>query len=135
MAKKFNLFETRNLLIVVVVLLIAVGAYFVLTSIPEEEDFYTAEDILTNYNQYINGDSINVKGFYIYDGGYPVIVSTLSTTEGRSSLRLDFSKLEVNETNVLRTEIKFIFTGILKYEDSSNPLSPIILEVEKIKEV
>ena len=134
MRAKRRKFDTRTILIVLFVIVILAAAYIVITNLPVEEDYLTPEEVLGNKELYLNGDPIVVKGYYIYEAGNPVVVSTLSTVVGRSSLRLNFDNLDENETDILRTNVKFKFTGILTLVDENNPYAVIFI-VEKIEEV
>ena len=135
MSAKRRKYDTRTILMVLLVLVIIVSAYSIITNLPPAEEYLTAEEVLANKDYYLDGQSITIKGFYIFEGGDPVIVSTLATTTGRSSLSLNFDTLTYNETDILRTDTKFKFTGFLALEDEDNPLSPVIFIVEKIEEV
>jgi len=134
MAAKGKKFETRTLLVILFVLIIIVAAYMVVTNLPEEENFYSPDEVLRNKDSYLN-KTIVVKGFYDIDGDEAVVVSTMDTTEGRTTLGLDFSNLQNNETDVLEMGKKFEFTGTLIYEIEDNPLSPLIFVVDIIDEV
>lgn len=135
MSAKRKRFDTRTILIVLFVIVIIAAAYIVVTNLPPEEEFLTVEEVLNNRDRYLNGDPIPIKGYYTYEAGSPVVVSTLSTTTGRASLELYFGDLDSNETDILRPEVKFKFTGVLKLVDENNPYGPVIFVVEKIEEV
>jgi len=132
MASKSKKFETRTILVIILVLLIAVAAYMVISNLPESRDFKSPDEVSRNIADYLN-KTILVKGFYDIDGNEDVVVSTMDTTEGRITLSLDLSGFENNETDVLETGNKYIFTGTLVYEIENNPISPVIFVVEKIE--
>ena len=128
MAKRF---DTRKILIILLVLLIIGAGYIVITSLPPEEKYLYPEDVLRNKSQYIN-QTISVRGYYIIEQT-PEIVSTLSTTAGRSALKLDYS--HIKNTTGLVTGTLYIFTGKL-IEDTSNPVAlDVILFAEDFKRV
>jgi len=128
MAKRF---DTRTILIILLVLLIIGAGYIVITSLPPEEKYLYPEDVLRNKSQYIN-QTISVRGYYIIEQT-PEIVSTLSTTAGRSALKLDYS--HIKNTTGLVTGTLYIFTGKL-IEDTSNPVAlDVILFAEDFKRV
>ena len=133
MAKKRRKMDTRTLLIALFIILIIAAGYIVVTNLPAEETFLTPEEVVTNRNNYLNGQTITVKGFFIYDGGFPAVVSELTTVEGRTSLILSFENLVANETDVLRSEAKFKFTGVLTLVDENNQYGPVIFTVSKIE--
>ena len=136
MSAKRSRFDTRTILIVVLVLIIIAAAYILFTSLPPAEEDKTPEEVLRNKDKYLNGGSIVVKGYFIYDAGHPSVVSTLSNTEGRSVLWLDFEGLDENETDKLKTDTMFRFTGVLIKEDPDNPLNTkLLFDVTKIDEV
>jgi hypothetical protein len=139
MAKKGSRFDTRTLLIILLVIVIIGAGYIVITNLPEEIDFVTPGEIVNNPSNFL-GQEVIVKGYYDKDSAdFDVIVSTLSTTggEGREELKINIEKLrETNETDNLRTERLYYFTG--KIEDEGNPVTPgidVILIVEKFEDV
>jgi len=125
--------STRNSLIIIFVILIIIAGYLVITNLPPEEHFYTPEEVLNNVNNFLNRGSIVIKGYYIIDTGNPAVVSTLSATAARASIKLNTNNLDSTEAGKLRTETIFKFTGVLKYEDENNPLSGYIFNVEQIQ--
>ena len=137
MAKKGSRFDTRTLLIILLVIVIIGAGYVVITNLPEEIDFITPGEIVNNPSNFLAQDVI-VKGYYDKDSAdFDIVVSTLSTTEGRDELKIDLEGLrETNETDDLRTGKLYFFTG--KIEDEGNPVTPgvdVILMVEKFEEV
>ncbi|MCK4365090.1 MAG: hypothetical protein KAW45_03485 [Thermoplasmatales archaeon] len=135
MAKKGRKLETRTVLIVFFIILIIAAGYIVVTNMPAEEEFLTPEEILTNKDTYLNGQTITVKGYYIFEGGYPAVVSVLTTATGRASLTLNFDNLVGNETDILRTEAKFKFTGVLTLDENDPTGLGVVFVVEKIEVV
>ncbi len=135
MAKKGRKLEIRTVLIVFFIILIIAAGYIVVTNMPAEEEFLTPEEILTNKDTYLNGQTITVKGYYIFEGDYPAVVSVLTTAEGRTSLILNFDNLIENETDILRTEAKFKFTGVLTLDENDPTGLGVIFVVEKIEVV
>ena len=125
-------FDTRSILIVLFVIVVIAAIYILITNLPEEEDFLTPEEVLNNKDIYLNGETIVIKGYFIYDGDYPAVVSNLATTTGRPVLRLDYSDVE-NADDILKTEDTFKFTGILII-DEADPLGLAVkFMVEKIE--
>lgn len=135
MSAKKKRFDTRTILIVLFVIVIIAAGYIVITNLPAEEEYLIPEEVLSNRDFYLNGEPIVVKGYYDLDGNDPVVVSTMSTIEGRTTLELDLEGLSDNETDILRTGNKYKFTGVLNLVDENNPLGPVIFVVEKIEEV
>lgn len=115
-----------------IILIIAAG-YIVITNMPAEEEFLTPEEIVTNKDTYLNGQTITVKGYYIFEGDYPAVVSVLTTAAGRTSLILNFDNLIENETDILRTDAKFKFTGVLTLDENDPTGLGVIFVVEKIE--
>jgi len=135
MSAKKKRFDTRTILIVLFVIVIIAAGYIVITNLPAEEEYLIPEEVISNRDFYLNGEPIVVKGYYDLDGNDPVVVSTMSTIEGRTTLELDFEGFSDNETDILRTGNKYKFTGVLILVDENNPLGPVIFVVEKIEEV
>ncbi len=135
MAKKGRKMDTRTVLIALFIILIIAAGYIVVTNMSAEEEFLIPEEILANKDNYLSGQTITVKGFFIYDGGFPAVVSVLNPAGGRTSLILNFDNLVNNETDILRTDAKFKFTGILTLADENNQYGPVIFVVEKIEVV
>jgi len=135
MSAKRKRFDTRTILIVLFVIVVIAAGYTVITNLPAEEEYLTPEEVLSNKNYHLNGAPIIVKGFYDLDGGNDVVVSTMSTVTGRTTLELDFEGLSDNETDILRTGNKYKFTGVLTLNEE-DPLGVAVkLVVEKIEEV
>ena len=127
MKRKKNFLDTRTLLIILIVIVIVGGAYLVITNLPPEEDFLTPETILANKDIYLD-KTITVRGFYQRDD-FPIVVSTLSTVEGRAELRID----NFNATDLIEDE-KYDFTGVLTRQDTPTGFD-VILVLEKFIEV
>ncbi|KYK30558.1 MAG: hypothetical protein AYK22_03555 [Thermoplasmatales archaeon SG8-52-3] len=131
MKRKKKLLETRTLFYILIVIVIIGGAYLVVTNLPPEEEYLTPEDVLANKDTYLN-QIITVRGYYeITD--FPVIVSILTTTEGRTELRIDYSNIE-NATDLLFEDEKYDFTGELKKQDTPTGFD-VILVLNKINKV
>jgi cytochrome c-type biogenesis protein CcmE len=110
MKSKKKLLDTRQLLIILIVIIIIGGAYLIITNLPPEEEYLTPEQVLANKDHYLN-QNIKVRGYYEVSDS-PIVVSTLSTVEGRAELRIDYSNIE-NATDDLIEGEKFDFTGEL----------------------
>ena len=131
MKRKKNLLDTRTLLILLIVIVVIGGAYLIITNLPPEEDFLTPETILANKETYLN-KNIKVRGFYLR-AEFPLVVSTLSTVEGRAELRIDYSNI-ANATDELIENEKYDFTGELVKQDTPTGFD-VILILEKISKV
>ena len=134
MSAKRKRFDTRTVLIILFIIVIIAAGYIFITNLPAEEETFAPEELLMNPGKYLNVESIVVKGFYVITTEGPSIVSTLSTVTGRPSLRLDYSGV-ANATDILITDTKYKFTGVLTLVDENNPLGPLIFVAEQIKEV
>ena len=108
------------------------GGYLIITNLPPEEDYLTPEEVLANIDHYAD-QKITVRGYYEISGGYPVIVSTMSTTEGRPGLRFDYSNVE-NATDDLFTGEKYDFNGELVKQDTPTGFD-VILVLDDFKRV
>ena len=136
MAKKGKRFDTRTLLIIFLVLVIIGAGYVVITNLPEEIDYINPDVIINNPSGFLGQDVI-VKGYYIKNvADIDVVVSSLSATEGQElEMNLDILRA-TNETDKLRTEKLYYFTGTITEDD--NPVTPgidVIFVVEKFEEV
>jgi len=131
MKRKSKLLETRTMIMILIVILIVGGGYLIIINLPPEEEYLTPEEVLTNVERYIN-QKIKVRGYYDISGANPVIVSTMSTTDGRSELRVDYSNIE-NATDDLFEGEKFDFTGEL-IKDTPTGFD-VILILEEFKKV
>jgi cytochrome c-type biogenesis protein CcmE len=131
MKSKKNFFDTRTLLIILIVIVIIGGAYLIITNLPPEEDYLTPETILANKETYLD-KTINVRGYYQTEE-FSIVVSTLSTTEGRAELRIDYSNVE-NATDILIEDEKYDFTGILNRQDTPTGFDVILVlnEISKV---
>ena len=135
MAKKGRKMDTRTVLIAFFIILVVSAGYIVVTNMPAEEKFLTPEEILANKDNFLSGQIITVKGFFIYDGSLPAVVSVSDPPGGRTSLILNFDNLVENETDILRTEAKFKFTGALTLDETDPTGLGVIFVVEKIEVV
>ena len=123
MKRKKNLLDTRTLLIILIVIVVIGGAYLIITNLPPEEDFLTPETILANKETYLN-ENIKVRGFYLVDD-LPLVVSTLSTVEGRAELRIDYSNIANATDNLIENE-KYDFSGQLVQQDTPTGFDVIL---------
>ena len=131
MKRKSKIFETRTLLIILIVIIIVFGGYLVITNLPPEENYITPEEVLANKEFYLN-KKIKVRGYYeITD--HPIVVSTLSTTEGRAELSIDYINIE-NATDDLIEGEKFDFSGELTKLDTPTGFD-VILVLDKFTKV
>ena len=134
MAKKGRRFDTRTILIILLVIVIIGAIYVIITNLPAEIETITPDDVLRNKSGYL-GKSVVVKGYFDFEGGSPVVVSRMTPIEGRSALKLDYSNIETNETDKLIQGDIYRFTGTI-VEDTSNPIAfDIILDVEEFEAV
>jgi hypothetical protein len=136
MAKKGSRFDTRTVLIILLVLAIIGAGYVIVTNLPEEIDYTTVDDVVNNKQNYVN-KNVTIKGIYNFDFNIPGIVSTNTPVEGVEpfELKLNLSFLDINETDDLRVGIIYFFTG--KIIDEGIPSTPdldLILVVEKFEE-
>ena len=132
MKRKRRILETRTILIILIAIIIVGGGYLIITNLPPEEDYLTPEEVLANIDHYID-QKITVRGYYDISGGYPVIVSTMSTTEGRSELRFDYTKIQ-NATDDLFEGEKYNFVGELIKQDTPTGFD-VILVLDDFKKV
>ncbi len=132
MKRKRRILETRTILIILIVIVIVGGGYLIFSNLPPEEDYLTPEEVLANQDYYLD-QKITVRGYYDISGGYPVIVSTMSTTEGRPELRFDFSNIQ-NATDDLFEGEKYDFTGELIKQDTPTGFD-VILVLDVFKKV
>ncbi len=131
MKRKNKILETRTLLIILIVIIIVGGAYLIITNLPAEEDYLTPEGVLANKDYYLE-KNLKVRGYFEGED-YPIVVSTLSTTEGRAELRIDYSNIE-NATDRLMEGEKFDFSGVLIKQDTPTGFD-VILVLDKFNEV
>jgi len=124
MKRKKNLLDTRTLLIILIVIIIVGGAYLIISNLPPEDDYLTPENVLANQETYLN-QKIKVRGYYLTEE-FPVVVSTLSTTEGRAELRIDSSNIE-NATDDLIENEKYDFIGKLTSRDTPTGFDVILV--------
>ncbi len=131
MKRKKKLLETRTLLYILIVIIIIGGAYLVITNLPPEEEYLTPEQVLANKDHYLN-QNIKVRGYYEVSDS-PMVVSTLSTVEGRAELRIDYSNIE-NATDDLIEGEKYDFSGVLSKQDTPTGFD-VILVLDEFKKV
>ena len=136
MSAKRKRFDTRTILMALLVIVVIAAIIVVILNLPAEENILTPEEVLRNPNKYLNKDSIIVKGYYINPAGTPYVVSTLSETEGRVQLKIDYSNVK-NATDILIENSNYIytFTGILSIDEENPLINQYILIVNKIAEV
>lgn len=132
MKRKRRMLETRTILIIFIVIAIVGGGYLIITNLPPEEDYLTPEEVFANEDYFLD-QRITVRGYYDISGGYPVIVSTMSTTEGRSELRFDYTNIQ-NATDDLFEGEKYDFTGELNIQDTPTK-KDVILVLDDFKRV
>ena len=130
MAKKGRI-DTRTTLIILLIAVIIAAAYIVITNLPAEVEYRTPEQILNNKEYYLQQSEIIVRGFYLNDGGVEIIVSTLSTIEGKSALRINSSNLE----DPLLTDKTLEFTGYLMEDPNDITGQSVIFVVQSFREV
>lgn len=131
MKRKKKFLDTRTLLYILIAIIIVGGAYLVITNLPPEEEYLTPEEVLANKDHYLN-QNIKVRGYYEVSDT-PIVVSTLSTVEGRAELRIDYSNIE-NATDDLIEGEKFDFTGELIKQDTPTGFD-VILVLDEFKKV
>jgi cytochrome c-type biogenesis protein CcmE len=123
--------QTRTVLIILIVLLIILGGYYIFTNLPKQVNYLTPEDVMRNKDNYLNGGTIIIRGFYDSDAG--AIASTMSNNPDKIKITLELSNI-VNATDTLRNGIRFYFTGTLD-EVNIGPTSKIVFVVTKIEAV
>ena len=137
MSAKRKRFDTRTVLIVLLVIVIIASAYIVITNLPAEENYLSPEEVTRNPQLYLN-DEIIVEGYYEPDieGGSIVSLPTdpLSAPPG-SWLKLDISNVG-NESLPLYSDIKYHFTGLLTETiPTGSPAVVYVFVVEKVERV
>lgn len=137
MAKKSRRLDTRTVLIIILVLVIFGGGYIIVTNLPEEVDYKSVDDIMNNKQTFVN-QKVTVKGIYNFDDNIPGIISTNIPAGGGipNKLNLDLRILDINETDDLRVDVTYFFTGTII--DEGIPVTPdldLILVVEKFERV
>lgn len=136
MSAKRKRFDTRTILMILLVVVIIAAIIVVITNLPAEENTLTPEEVLRNPNKYLNKDSIIVKGYYINPTGTPYIVSTLSETEGRVELKIDYSNVKnASDKLIQNSNYIYTFTGVLSIDEENPLLNQYILIVNEIDEV
>jgi len=136
MSAKRKIFETRTILMALLVIVIIAAIIVVIINLPAEENTLSPEEVLRNPNKYLNNEPIIVKGYYINPTGTPYVVSTLSETEGRAELKIDYSNVK-NATDILIQNSNYVynFTGFLTIDNENPLINQYILIVNKIVEV
>jgi hypothetical protein len=122
--------ENRTILIISAIALIILAGYYIITTSPVEENYFTVEEVLRNKDRYIDIGTIIVRGYY--DSNGPAIVSTPSDVTGKSTLDLDPYGVE-NASDILRDGVKFDFTGVLNEVNVGAPNSIVIFKAIKIE--
>jgi hypothetical protein len=130
MSAKKRRFDTRTILIALLIAVIIAAVYVWITNLPPEENTLTPGEVLDNQVHYLNGESIIVKGLYDRTAEGDVIVSTMDTTTTRDELRVDLTSA-TGDIPAVQGE-KYKFKGILTRE---TPLDPITLVAENIERV
>jgi len=133
-AKRRRRFETRTILIVLFIIVVIAAVYVLITNLPAEGDYVTPEEVILNKSKYLD-QTIVVRGYYDIDGGNPVIVSTMSTTAGRSILKFDYSNVDNATDKLFVGKTKYDFTGVLRKDESNPIVLDVILVLEKFEDV
>lgn len=125
-AKKARRWNTRTILIVLLIILIAAAVSLYILNLEEPPKYYDPEDLLNNPDSFI-GETVTVEGYY-HDEGY--ITSQPTVLEGSKTLDLNYSS--VNITLVEGREYRF--TGKLVLDENPSAPYDVIFIAEKIKE-
>ena len=135
MSAKRRKFDTRTILIILLVIVIIAAAYIVITNLPPEDDTLTPDDVFRNKDRYL-GKKIIVRGYFVNTTEGSAIVSTLSETQGRYELKIDYSAVN-NASDLLISGQNHVykFTGVLSMDENDLLGIDVILIVENIKEV
>jgi hypothetical protein len=130
MSAKKNIFDTKTIIYLLIVILIIAGIYIVVTS-PQPEDqiqTYYPNEILENPQTQENliGERIIIEGYYDTEHG---IVST--PNDPLVGIALDDTQLDNKTSDLpLESNTKYEFTGILQRDPS--PLSSSVLFIAEI---
>jgi len=135
-AKKTRRWNTRTILIVLLIVLIAVAVSLYILNLEEPPKYYEPEDLLNNSNSFI-GKTVTVEGYY-YDAGLGIdegFITSQQTTELTTPdtvQRLDVDYSNVNITLIDGREYRF--TGELEWvEETPHIPDDVIFIAEKIK--
>ncbi len=130
-----KLIETKTLIYILIVLLIAGGVYLLISSTEDTEKVYDIEDIYAKNDGlgFIN-KTITIKGYY--NSYYEVITSPNNYDDATRNqiLKVDMDENNINTSNIVYTT-PYEFTGEIK-KDTTTVQDPndIILIVEKFEE-
>jgi hypothetical protein len=129
-----------NIIILIIVLIIIVGAYVMISNSGNALDTYTPDEILDNPQEY-HGEKIAIVGYY-YQETYPQgqgVITTSTIPTGSSSTeiikRLTIDHSSLNTTGLLADNIKYRFIGILSEQQGTFGETIDIFIVEKIEVV
>ncbi len=132
--------KLMNILLVALIVIIVVGAAYVLTSNQTESpETLSVDEVVDNYEEYL-GEEIIVEGYYYHDT-YPVgegVITSVIVGSGQTS-GTGVDRLPVNHSVVnlsLADEVKYRFVGTLE-SDPSNPIpiNAIVLVATEITQV
>ena len=122
--------ENRTILIIIVILIIILAGFYIITNLPPEKNYLTVEEVLRNKDRYLNSGTIIIRGYY--DSNIQSIVSTTSEVIGKPFLKLDYTGV-INASDILRSGVKFDFTGNLKLVNIGGPENIVIFIANKIE--
>ena len=128
-----------NILIVVVIALVIIGAVYVYINLPAGEEIFSVGEIVDNSEQYID-EVITVQGFY-YHGNYPEgqgDITSDAINPYSSSFPESVQYLSVNHSKVNMTlveGVKYRFKGTLIQDPSAPAGTAIILAADEITQV
>lgn len=128
MSAKSSRFDTRTMIIIFIVVLIAIAVIYSVLNAPEEEEKYSPDEIRLNQDQHIGKTRI-VEGYY--DSNLNSIISTTSSLD--PGLRINTSNLP-DEVLPLRENVKYEFKGVV-VEERTDVGSFVILVAESVVEV
>jgi len=127
-----------NILIVVVIALVIIGAVYVYINLPAGEEIFSVGEIVDNSEQYID-EVITVQGFYYH--GYQERQGDIASAEKNpysSSFPDSVQFLPVNHSKVNKTlveGVKYRFKGTLIQDPSAPAGTAIILAADEITQV
>ena len=137
MNAKKKRFDTRNILIILIIIVIIGAGYTLITNLPAEIDTLSPQEVRRNIRTYLN-KTIIVEGYYEPDIEEGSIVSrpiNQLSEPPDSWLKIDVTNLD-NKSLPLSSDIKYHFTGVLtELELIGSPTPDYVLIVEKAKQV
>jgi cytochrome c-type biogenesis protein CcmE len=125
-AKKTRRWNTRTILIVLLIVLIAVAVSLYILNLEEPPKYYEPEVLRDKPENFI-GKTVTVEGYY-HDEGF--VTSQPALEEGSQALDVDYS--DVNITLLDGREYRF--TGKLEWVEETPYPKDVIFIAEKIKE-